>query len=180
MPRGSDRAAARPFLFLLLRCAAPSEASSKFTRDRRSRAKEFSTLQLHRWNTLSSTRRERRALAIVLSSSDKPSHLPHCQHEEPLCRILFASVRRQVFGDLLWHSQFHSNQFAHAALFHCHSVKNIGFGNGAFVVSDDNELALLYEAVQDADKAVDVAFIHRCIHFIENAERARSHHVDGE
>src|SRR5436305_12779542 len=68
-------------------------------------------------------RRERRALAIVLSSSGKPSHLPHCQREVPLCRILFASVRRQIFGDLLWHSQFHSNQFAHAALFHCHSVR---------------------------------------------------------
>src|SRR5947199_3001099 len=177
MPRGSDRAAARPFLFLILRCAAPPflflilrcaappEASSKFTRDRRSRAKEFSALQLHRWNTLSSTRREKRALAIVLSSSDKPSHLPHCQHEVPLCRILFASVRRQIFGDLLWHCQFQSNQFAHAALFHCHSVKNIGFGNGAFVVGDDNELALLYEAVYDADKEVVVAFIPCCIYY---------------
>src|SRR5947199_6738052 len=87
MPRGSDRAAARPFLFLILRCAAPPflflilrcaappEASSKFTRDRRSRAKEFSALQLHRWNTLSSTRRERRALAIV-RQAEPPTALP--------------------------------------------------------------------------------------------------------
>src|SRR5438094_5883785 len=75
--------------------------------------------------TLSSTRRERRALAIVLSSSDKPSHLPHCQHEVPLCRILFASVRRQIFGELLWHRQFQSNQFPHAALFPCPPVQNL-------------------------------------------------------
>src|SRR5205807_302892 len=42
MPQGNDRAAARSFSFLILRSAAPSEASRNFTRDRRSRAKEFS------------------------------------------------------------------------------------------------------------------------------------------
>src|SRR5947207_45504 len=42
---------------------------------------------------------------------------------------------------LRW-GQLHSDQFAHSALLHCHAVKNIGFGNGAFVVSDDDELTL--------------------------------------
>ena len=44
----------------------------------------------------------------------------------------------------------------------------------------DDELALLYESLQHADEAVDVTFIKRRIHFIENAERAWPHHVNRE
>ena len=76
--------------------------------------------------------------------------------------------------------QLHSNEPAHAPFFHCHTVKNIGFRNGAFVVRDDNELALLYEAIEHADKTIDVAFVHRGIHLVENAERARPYHVNRE
>ena len=42
MPQENAHAAAAPFSFLILRSAAPSEASGNFTRDRRSRAKIFS------------------------------------------------------------------------------------------------------------------------------------------
>ena len=61
-----------------------------------------------------------------------------------------------------------------------HAVKNVGFGNGAFVVCDNDELALLYEALQHADKTVDVAFVHCRVHFVEDAERTRAHHVNRE
>ena len=87
---------------------------------------------------------------------------------------------RLAGGNLPWRGQFHANEFAHAALLHRDTVKHIGFCNRAFVVGHDDELALLYEPVQHADKSVDVAFIERRIYFVENAERTRSHHVNRE
>src|SRR5438034_7972194 len=60
------------------------------------------------------------------------------------------------------------------------TVKYVGLGDGAFVVRDDDELTLFYEPVQHADKAVDVAFVHCRIHFVENAERTWSYHVNCE
>src|SRR4030095_6926015 len=41
MPRESAHAASRPFLFLIVCRAAPSEASDNFTQDRQLRAKNF-------------------------------------------------------------------------------------------------------------------------------------------
>src|SRR6266496_4711010 len=91
------------------------------------------------------------------------------------------SVRWRLFGsNLPWSGQFHANEFAHAALLHRDTVKYIRFCNRAFVVGHDDELALLYESLQHADEAVDIAFIEWRIHFVENAERARSHHVNRE
>ena len=43
---------------------------------------------------------------------------------------------------------------------------------------DDDELALLHEPVEHADEAVDVVFVERRIHFVENAERTRAYHVN--
>ena len=94
--------------------------------------------------------------------------------------LLFASVGGYFSRSLHRRSQLHSHQPAHAALFHCYSVENVGFGNGAFVVRDDDELALFYKTLQHADKTVDVAFVHCRIDFIENTERTRPHHVNGE
>src|SRR5947209_5101339 len=114
------------------------------------------------------------------SSPKKPIHLSHREREAILSWTLLASVRWHFGGNTLWRSQFHSDQLAHAALLHCHPIKNIGFGNSAFVVCDDNKLALLYEALQYTDKPVDVAFVHCRIHFVENAKRAWAHHVNRE
>src|SRR5437016_14032568 len=106
--------------------------------------------------------------------------LPHRQRETPLCGVLFASVRSYFSCNVPGVRQLHSNELAHTAFFHCHTVKNIGFRNGAFVVGDDNELALLYEAVEYADKTIDIAFVHCGIHLVENAEWARPYHVNRE
>src|SRR6266566_3139279 len=83
-------------------------------------------------------------------------------------------------GDLVWRGQLHPYQLAHAALFHRYTVQHVGLGNGAFIVRDDDKLTLFYEAIQHTDKPVDVALIHGRIHFVENAERTWSHHVDCE
>ena len=80
----------------------------------------------------------------------------------------------------MWRGQFHPNQLAYAAFLHCHAVQHVGLGNGALVVRDDDELALFYEPVQHADKSVDVALVHRRVHFVENAKRAWPHHVNCE
>ena len=47
-------------------------------------------------------------------------------------------------------------------------------------MGDDDELALRDESLQHFDKAIDVGFIERRIHFIEHTKRARAHHVDGK
>src|SRR4029077_7727564 len=106
--------------------------------------------------------------------------LSHRQSEALLSWLLFASVGGYFRRSLHRRSQLHSHQSAHAALFHCYSVKNVGFGNGAFGLRDDDELALFYKTLQHADKAVDVAFVHCRIDFIENTERTWPHHVNGE
>ena len=36
------------------------------------------------------------------------------------------------------------------------------------------------KTVQDFDKAADIRFVERGIHFVQHAERAGLHHVDGE
>jgi hypothetical protein len=61
--------------------------------------------------------------------------------------------------------QLHSYQFAHPSFFHGHAVKNIGLGNGALIMGDDDELALRDKPLQHLDKAIDVGFIERSIHF---------------
>src|SRR5205085_11128452 len=43
--------------------------------------------------------------------------------------------------------EFHPDEFAHAAFFHGHAVKNVGLGDGALVVGDDDELTLRHETV---------------------------------
>jgi hypothetical protein len=84
--------------------------------------------------------------------------------ELALRRCLAMSVGRRLFGgNLPGCGQFHPNQPAHSALFHRYAIKHIGFRNCAFVVSHDDELALLNESIQDAGEAVDVAFIERRI-----------------
>ena len=45
---------------------------------------------------------------------------------------------------------------------------------------DRDELALVHEAVEDFDEAGDVRLVERGVHFVEHAERAGLHHVDGE
>ena len=77
-------------------------------------------------------------------------------------------------------NQFHSDQFAHAAFLHRHAVEHIGLRDGAFVVGDDDELALLDEALEHGDEAVDVTLIERRVDFVEHAKRTRSHHVNCE
>src|SRR6266536_2306460 len=99
-------------------------------------------------------------------------------HASSLCSPYRAAKLRFVWAPSS--GQFHPNEFAHAALLHRDTIKHIRFCNRAFVVGHDDELALLYEPVQHADKAVDVAFIERRIYFVENAERTRSHHVNCE
>ena len=97
-----------------------------------------------------------------------------------LKRALFTSVRRQLGRSLPRGRQFHPNEPAHSALLHRHAVKHIGFCNRAFVVRHDDELALLNKSVQHAGEAVDVAFIERRIHLVEDTERTRADHVDRE
>ena len=45
---------------------------------------------------------------------------------------------------------------------------------------NDDELALVHETVQDFDKTADIRFVERGIHFVQHAERAGLHHVNGE
>src|SRR4030095_1389247 len=181
MLRGSAHAVARAFWFSI--GAAPSEASDNFTRDRPARPKKF-----YRFTTCSP---ESRKLPITPSSPRRirpgglaacafpEKKLPRRKRETLLSRLLFC-VRKRFGGNLLWRSQFHSTQLAYATLFHRYAVQYVGLGNGAFVVRDDDKLTLFYEPVQHADKAVDVAFVHCRIHFVENAERTRSYHVNRE
>src|SRR6266700_5467515 len=100
------------------------------------------------------------------------------QGELALRRSGFA-LRRCLFGG--WRrGQPHSDQFAHAALFHGHAVKHISLRDRALVVGDDNELALRNETVEHADEAIDVAFIQWRVDFVEHAKRAGAVHVDCE
>src|SRR5213082_3159806 len=55
--------------------------------------------------------------------------------------------------------QFHPDQFAHAAFFHGHAIKYVCLRDRAFVVGDDDELALRNETVEHSNKTVDVALI---------------------
>ena len=45
---------------------------------------------------------------------------------------------------------------------------------------DNDELALGDKSFKHTDESVDVRFIEGGVHFIKDAERTRSHHVDGE
>src|SRR4029450_4925225 len=163
--------------------------SDNFTRDRPVRAKKFcsgasSGSGKHRlpacsFRQLAERLFERATSKLFLISSGSSascrrlqagslrspeSKLPRCKHETLLSRLLFY-VRKRFGGELLWCSQFHPHELAHAALFHRYTVQYVGLGDGAFVVRDDDELTLFYEPVQHADKAVDVAFVHCRIHF---------------
>ena len=95
-------------------------------------------------------------------------------------RRVFQRCARAVRFRLSWRGHFHSYQFADPAFFHRHAVKDIGLGDGALVVGDDDELALRDEAIQHPDKAIDVRLVERRIHFVEHAERTRPHHVNGK
>src|SRR4051794_6177858 len=56
--------------------------------------------------------------------------------------------------------------------FHGDAVEDVRHADGAFVVSDDDELGMIEETLQDFDKAVDVRFIERSIQFVQNTEWA--------
>src|ERR1051325_1114067 len=84
------------------------------------------------------------------------------------------SVAAAVLGE------FDSNELAHPAFFHRHSVQNIRLCDRALIVGDDYELALGNETLKNADKTVNIAFVQSRIHLIQNTERAGSHHVDGK
>src|SRR5438445_659317 len=119
----------------------------------------------------------RDACATLMRGGKTALSLRTFERELALRSGLAVSVRWRSFGgNLPWSGQFHANELAHAALLHRDTVKHIRFCNRAFVVGHDDELALLYETVQHADKAVDVAFIKRRIYFAENAEPTRSPH----
>ena len=97
-----------------------------------------------------------------------------------LCLGLSVAVGCRFGGDLARRGQFHADQFAYAALFHGHAVKHIRLCNRPFIVRHDDELTLGNEPLKHADKAVNVAFIEWRIDFVENAKRARPHHVNRE
>ncbi len=56
----------------------------------------------------------------------------------------------------------------------------VGHADGPLVVGDDHELRMLGEALHHPDEAVDVRFVERRVHLVEDAEGARLHHVDRE
>ena len=99
----------------------------------------------------------------------------------PLARLRFRfGLRARLVRRRARIGQLHPDEFADAALFHRHAIKHVGLRDRALVVGDDDELALRDESVQHADEPIDVGFVERRIHFVEDAERARPHHVDGE
>ena len=81
MPRESARAAAQPFLFLIVCRAAPSEASVNFTQDRQVRAKNFC-------GTDGFYSEERRLPVVRLPRA----MLPRRKREAPLPGLLLVSV----------------------------------------------------------------------------------------
>lgn len=73
-----------------------------------------------------------------------------------------------------------ADDFADAVFFHGDAVDDVCAGDGAFVVGDDEELALGDEAVEDFDEAFDIGFVEGGVHFVEDAEGAGLDHVDSE
>ena len=101
------------------------------------------------------------------------------QLELPLLRRSFFPLGQGGFFRFC-RGQAHPDQFADAAFFHRHSVKDVRFRDRALVVRDDDELALANEALEHPDETIDVRFVERRIHFVEDAEGTRTHHVNGE
>ena len=70
-------------------------------------------------------------------------------------QFLGAFVARRGFclGEIAGRvGEFHADQFAHTLLFHGHPVEHVGARDGALVVRDDQELALLDKAIASVDK----------------------------
>src|SRR5262249_18833423 len=136
--------------------AAPSEASNNFSQDRQARAKFFS-----RKRDLSTPAVAGLALAVSVFSESKLALLGGGDR--------FA-LRRRLFSR--WPGgQLHSDEFAHTAFFHGHSVENVCFRDRPFVVGNDDELALSDETIEHPHEPIDVAFIERRVDFVEHAER---------
>src|SRR5438477_9196937 len=47
-------------------------------------------------------------------------------------------------------------------------------------MSDNDELALIHEPFQHFDKTINIRFVERCIHFIEQTEWTWAHHIDSK
>src|SRR5947209_4854509 len=95
-------------------------------------------------------------------------------------RRVFWRRARAVRFRLSWRGPVHSYPFTYPPFFHRHAVNNIGLWPRTPVAGDDDELALRDEPLQHLDKAIDVGFIERRIHFIEHTKRTRPHHVNGK
>ena len=69
--------------------------------------------------------------------------------------------------------KFHAHATTHATLRHRDAVQLMARLHGAFVVGNDDEVALIQEGHQRLAEALHVGFIERGVHFVEDAEGAR-------
>ena len=76
--------------------------------------------------------------------------------------------------------EFDGDTFGYAGLLHGYAVEDVGNAHGSLGVSDDNELAVSEELLNQGIKPLVVGFIQRGIDLIENAQGADLGTEDGK
>src|SRR5215210_1776278 len=97
-----------------------------------------------------------------------------------LCRRAYRKLRAIRALNVLPLSQPHPDNRRHSGLLHCHTVNGIGCLHRPRVMSDDQELGIALELLEQAGEAAHVGIVERSVDFVHQTEGTGLGEIDAE